>query len=51
MAGINKVDSSIRKIEKAFELGKTLLKASIKKKVSSWMLVAAVEEKALTLIG
>lgn len=35
MAGINKVDSSIRKIEKAFELGKTLLKASIKKKVSS----------------
>ena len=35
MAGINKVDSSIRKIEKAFELGKTLLKASLKKKVSS----------------
>jgi hypothetical protein len=35
MTGINNVDSSIREIEKAFELGKKLVKANKKKKVSS----------------
>jgi hypothetical protein len=35
MAGINNVDSSIQEIEKAYELGKTLLKLNLKEKVSA----------------